>query len=55
MFMSFELFFLNNNCMRYDSDSYILTQYQAFLDVGDLLISTDINAALESFKTVSAF
>lgn len=36
------------------SDSDILTLSQAFLELGDLLISTDINAALDAFKTVSA-
>lgn len=31
------------------------TTLQVFLDLADLLITTDIEAALDSFKTVSAF
>lgn len=33
----------------------LLTLMQAFLDLGELLISTDAGAALEAFKTVWAF
>lgn len=54
MFMSFELFFFITIAW-YMILIHIFWHNQAFLDVGDLLISTDINAALESFKTVSAF